>query len=80
VHHHVLQGNTRLGEGGAKSLDALRANGGFIAVILWGRSEDLERPRPRRRGAKRGHMNAAVRYGMNTDEMSQSALLTRCFQ
>jgi hypothetical protein len=77
VHHHVFQRNTRLRKGGAKSLDTLRTNGGFVAVVLRGRSKDLERARTRGRGAKRGHVNATVWYGMNTNEVRQSALLAR---
>jgi hypothetical protein len=80
VHHHVLERNTRLREGGAKSLNTLRTNRGLVAVVLRGRSEDLERARARGRSAKRGHMNAAVWYGVNTNEVRQSPLLADSLQ
>jgi hypothetical protein len=71
VHYHVLQRNTCLGEGGSKPLDPFRTNRRLVAVVLGRRSEDLERPRARGRGAKRCHVNATVWHRVNTDEVRQ---------
>ena len=60
VHDHELRIDARLGEGGAKAVDALRFDGNAIAVVAGDGGEGLHRAHVRRARATRRHVNPAV--------------------